>query len=124
MKKALAALIALAALAGCSTTSGDKGTDAIITGAIKEYRSCTVKTMADNLSSPKRVDIGEAVDHACRGHMDKFGAALTKAGVKPAQVTSYQSQLRTTIMKYSTAAITAIMYEEYQKQQNAGKKPA
>lgn len=124
MNKTLAALIGLVALAGCSTTSGDKSTDVIITGAIKDYRSCTVKTMSENLSSPKNVDIGAAVDHACGGYMDKFGTALTKAGVKPAQVTLYQGQLRTTVMKYSTAAITAIMYEEYQKQQNAKKKPA
>ncbi|TPL10183.1 hypothetical protein FJ938_05610 [Mesorhizobium sp. B2-4-14] len=75
----LSALFGLGALAGCSTASGDKGTGAIITGAIKDYRSCTVKTMAENLSSPKRVDIGTAVDHACGGYMDNFGAAHARA---------------------------------------------
>ncbi|CCV11347.1 hypothetical protein [Mesorhizobium sp. STM 4661] len=119
MKKTLAALVALA---GCSTTSGGTGTDAIVTSTIKDYRSCTVKTMAQHLSSPKPVNINATVDLACGGYMDKFGAELKQAGVKPAQVTVYQSQLRTTTMKYSTAAITAIMYQEYQKQQDGKKK--
>ncbi|RWK65095.1 lipoprotein [Mesorhizobium sp.] len=124
MKKTLSALVGLVALAGCSTTSGGTDAASTITSTIKGYRSCTVKTMAQNLSSLERVDIGATVDDACGDYMDKFGAELKKAGVKPAQVTLYQGQLRTTIMKYSTAAITAIMYEEYQKQQNANKKPS
>lgn len=80
--------------------------------------------MAQNLSNSKRLEIGETIDRACGDYMDKFGAELKKAGVKSRQVTLYQSQLRTTTIKYTTAVITAVMYKEYQKLTSRTKKPS
>ncbi|MCZ7862643.1 hypothetical protein O9X98_14805 [Agrobacterium salinitolerans] len=107
MRQYLALLAVIATLGGCTTTSG---TNDQVTSSIQDYRSCTVKTMAQNLGGTKPVDIKATVDRICASHMNKFGTELKNAGVSQSKVRVYQSQLRTATLQYSTAAIAAIMY--------------
>ncbi|MBY3433706.1 hypothetical protein HFN89_06035 [Rhizobium laguerreae] len=109
MRKYLTTFAVVATLVGCTTTSG---TSNEVTGSVDDYRSCTVRTMSQILGGNKRVNIKETVDRTCASHMNRFAAELKNAGVSPAKVKVYQSQLRTATLQYSTAAIAAIMYRE------------
>jgi hypothetical protein len=113
MRKHLSILAAIAALSACTTTSGTS--HQVVARAIQDYRSCTVKTMSQNLGGTKRVNIKEAVDRSCASHMNRFGTELANAGVSQAKIKAYQSQLRIATLQYSTAAIAAIMYQQDHK---------
>ncbi|MBY3158377.1 hypothetical protein HFO56_39450 [Rhizobium laguerreae] len=113
MKKHLAIFAGIVALSACTTTSGT--TDHVVTGSIQDYRSCTVKTMSQNLGNKKRVDIKAAVDRSCASHMNRFGTELANAGISQTKIKEYQSRLRTNTLQYSTAAIAAIMYQKDHK---------
>jgi hypothetical protein len=112
MKKHFSVLGVIAVLSACQTTSV---TSDQMTGSIQDYRRCTVKTMSQNLGSKKQVDIKAAVDRSCSGHMNRFGTELANAGVDQAKIKAYQRQLRTNTLRYSTAAIAAIMYQQDHK---------
>ncbi|MCS4089126.1 hypothetical protein [Rhizobium sp. BK176] len=113
MRKHLTICAAIMTIASCATTSGSG--DQVITGSIQDYRSCTVKTMSQTLGSKQRVNIKETVDRRCSSHMNRFGTELAQAGVSQAKIRTYQSQLRTTTLQYSTAAIAAIIYQKDHK---------
>lgn len=108
------------AAVGCTTAAINAGSGgASMRSSIHAYRACTLQTMAKHLTSARRDNVARAVDRGCARELERFASALRQAGASTTEVARYRNRLRATTIKYSSAAVVAMLYQEYRRNNGA-----
>lgn len=114
-------VVALAILVvGCTTAKINSGSGGTVRGSIHAYRACTLQTMAKHLASGHQGNVARAVDRGCARDLENFASALKRSGANTTEIARYRNRLRATSIRYSSAAVVAMLYREHQKNGGSG----